>query len=212
MTPRQDPNLQTSRQSVALSRAIITDAAIQYIEEHSLEKLSMRNLATSIGCGTMSLYSHVKNREDLSNSIVSELIARSRLPEVTRKSFDSWQNLARELCDAYRDLAFSYPRSHELLGLAPYEEEPVVTHIKSLLGALERTGLTPDQATEVFAALDAYLTGYFAVSVRSAIGNSQPATEFERALQRLRAPENFERGLEVFIRGFEFELGEIRPA
>lgn len=211
MTPRQDPNSQTPRQSVALSRAIITDAAIKFTEEHSLEKLSMRNLASAIGCGTMSLYSHVKNREDLSNAIVSELIARSRLPEVTKKDFDSWQNLARELCDAYRELAFSYPRSHELLGLAPYEEEPVVSHIQGLLGALERTGLAPDQATEVFAALDAYLTGYFAVSVRSAIGNAQPTSEFERALQRLRAPENFERGLEVFIRGFEFELGEIRP-
>ena len=43
----------------------------------------------------------------------------------------------------------------------------------------------------------------------SVIGDARPVTEQERALQRLRAPENFERGLEVFIRGFELELGEI---
>ena len=195
---------------MTLSRTIITDAAISFIEENGLEQLSMRNLASTIGCGTMSLYSHVKNREDLCSAIVSELIVRSSLPEVASQDFDSWQNLARALSSAYRDLAFSYPRSYELLGLAPYEEEPVASHIQGLLSAVERTGLAPEQATEVFAALDAYLTGYLAVSVRSAISGTQPSTELEFTLQRLRTPENFERGLEVFIRGFELELGEIR--
>lgn len=208
MTPRQDPNLQLPRQNVALSREIITDAAIRYIEEHSLEKLSMRNLATSIGCGTMSLYSYVKNRDDLCDAVISELIARSRLPEITSREFDSWQNLARELCAAYQDLAFSYPRTHELLSLAPYEKEPIVSHIRGLLEALERTGLSAERAAEAFAALDAYLTGYFVVSVRSAIGDLHPSTELEIALQRLRAPENFDRGLDVFIRGFELEWSE----
>ncbi len=209
MSPRQDPISQNSRQSVALSRATIADAAIDFIERNSLEKLSMRNLATDIGCGTMSLYSYVRNREDLGRAIVSELISRSRLPEIAARSFGSWQVLARELCAAYRDLAFTFPRTHELLGLAPYEDEPVASYLTNLLGAFERTGLAPQQAAEVFAALDAYLTGYFAVSVRSVIGEAQPVTEQERALQRLRAPEKFERGLDVFIRGFEVELGEI---
>lgn len=212
MSPRQDPNSSTARSAVALSRTVVTGAAIDFIERNSMEKLSMRNLATDIGCGTMSLYSYVENREDLVRAIVSELISRSRLPEIAAQNFGSWQKLARELCAAYRDLAFTYPRTHELLGLAPYEDEPVASHLENLLGAFERTGLAPQQAAEVFAALDAYLTGYFAVSVRSVIGDARPATEQERALQRLRAPENFERGLEVFIRGFELELGEVVAA
>ena len=212
MSPRQDPNSSSARSAVALSRAVVTGAAIDFIERNSLEKLSMRNLATDIGCGTMSLYSYVENREDLVRAIVSELISRSRLPEIAAQNFGSWQELARELCAAYRDLAFTFPRTHELLGLAPYEDEPVASYLENLLGAFERTGLAPQQAAEVFAALDAYLTGYFAVSVRSVIGEARPVTEQERALQRLRAPENFERGLEVFIRGFELELGEVIAA
>ncbi|WP_449282896.1 TetR/AcrR family transcriptional regulator [Leucobacter sp.] len=206
MSPRQDPDPQPLRQSVPLSRRIITDAAISYIERHGVERLSMRHLAREIGCGTMSLYSYVQNRDDLTRAIVSELIARSRLPEIAAHDFPSWQQLARDLCSAYRDLAFAYPRSHELLGLAPYEVEPVASHLHGLLAAIERAGLTAERAAEVFSALDAYLTGYFAVSVRSAVEDRHPTTERDLALQRLRAPELFERGLEVFILGFEQEF------
>lgn len=189
-----------------LSRELITGAAISYIERHGVERLSMRHLAGEIGCGTMSLYSYVKNRDDLTRAIVSELITRSRLPEIATHDFATWQQLARDLCSAYRDLAFAYPRSHELLGLAPYEVEPVASHVQGLLAAMERTGLTAERAAEVFSALDAYLTGYFAVSVRSAMEDQHPASERDRALQRLRAPELFERGLEVFVLGFEQEF------
>lgn len=166
----------------------------------------MRHLAGEIGCGTMSLYSYVKNRDDLTRAIVSELITRSRLPEIATNNFATWQQLARDLCSAYRDLAFAYPRSHELLGLAPYEVEPVASHVHGLLAAMERTGLSAERAAEVFGALDAYLTGYFAVSVRSAMEDQHPVSERDRALQRLRAPELFERGLEVFVLGFEQEF------
>src|SRR5690606_35863579 len=88
-----------------LTRASITDTAIDFIEREGIERLSMRNLASAVGCGTMSLYSYVNGREDLIEAIIESLIVKSRLPALASQRFDSWQQLARELCATYRDLA-----------------------------------------------------------------------------------------------------------
>ena len=50
---------------VALSRERILRAALVSIDEHGVESLTMQRLATSLGTGAMSLYNHVKNKDDL---------------------------------------------------------------------------------------------------------------------------------------------------
>ncbi len=168
----------------------------------------MRTLASEMGCGTMSLYSYVKNKEDLEESVVEALIERSHLPSIATEQFGSWQELARALSRAYRDLAFRYPRAHELLALAPYDRAPASGHLEALAQGLQRAGLSEDRSYEVLGALDAYVVGFLLVSVRSASGSHEPPNEATRRLHRLRSPETFDSGLEVFIRGFEHRFSE----
>ena len=54
----------TSRRG-GLSRERIVDAALEEIDEHGLESLTMQRLATKLGAAPMSLYNHVKNKDDL---------------------------------------------------------------------------------------------------------------------------------------------------
>jgi AcrR family transcriptional regulator len=58
---------------VALSRDRILRAALVSIDEHGVESLTMQRLAASLGTGAMSLYNHVKNKDDLLAG-VSELV------------------------------------------------------------------------------------------------------------------------------------------
>jgi AcrR family transcriptional regulator len=44
-------------------RQEIVDAAVAMADEHGVEALSMRNLAERLGMGTMSLYSHVSDKD-----------------------------------------------------------------------------------------------------------------------------------------------------
>jgi AcrR family transcriptional regulator len=163
----------------------------------------MRSLAARIGCGTMSLYSYVKNRDDLLEAILETMVTRSRMPELAATRHESWQAFVRTVCTAYRDLAYAYPRSHELLALAPYDFGPVATHLETLASGLQRAGLSPDRAYQVLGALDAYVAGFMMVSMRSRIGPHTTSPAASAELKRLRDPETFESGLEVFIRGFE---------
>lgn len=195
-----------------LSRASITNAAIDCIEEHGLGRLSMRALASALGCGTMSLYSHVRSRDDLVAAVVGELLDRSGIPAIAESEFASWQELIVASLLAYRDLAAEYPGSFELLALAPYDVTPVVGHLESLVAALQRAGVPEDRAYEVLGALDAYATGFLMVWARAQVNRKEPAAEASSKLKDLRTLEVFERGLQVFIEGFEreFERAGVR--
>lgn len=208
--PSNNPPQATDGGAESLSRAMITDAAIRLIEDQGLGKLSMRALAASLGCGTMSLYSYVRNREDLVGAIVQELLNRSAIPEVTRSEFSRWQALVTASLMAYRDLAVAYPASFELLALAPYDVVPVAEHLEGLVGALKRAGVPSDRAYEILGALDAYATGFLVVWARTQVSRPQSDGDASARLKSLRALEMYESGLRIFIEGFERDFDSGR--
>lgn len=65
----------TTNRRRALSRERIIDAALDEIGEHGLESLTMQRLATRLGAAPMSLYNHVKNKEDLLGAVSERIWA-----------------------------------------------------------------------------------------------------------------------------------------
>src|SRR4029453_376788 len=49
------------------------------VEEHGLAELSMRRLAAELDAGTMSLYNHVSDKEDLLDGMVDRVLAPVRV-------------------------------------------------------------------------------------------------------------------------------------
>src|SRR5262245_49940367 len=60
-----------ARRSRGLSRERIVAAAIELVEAEGLSALSMARLAERLGCGTMSLYRHVANKDELVTFMLS---------------------------------------------------------------------------------------------------------------------------------------------
>lgn len=59
-----------------LTREDIIKAGVKYIQKKSLESLSMRKIADEMGYGTMSLYNHIKDKNDLLDSMVDSSLAK----------------------------------------------------------------------------------------------------------------------------------------
>lgn len=192
--------------SVELNRSIITGAAIEFIEDRGLDRLTMRALANHLGCGTMSLYRHISTRDDLINSVIEEIVHRSSIPAMAAKEYENWQDMSLASLLALRDLAVDYPGSFELLALAPYDAPPVSGHIESMVQALCRTGLSNDQAYKIIGDLDAYATGFLVVWTRAHIRGMESDATTSTELKSLRSLSEFERGVKVFIRGYELAL------
>ena len=64
-----------TRARVGLTRQRIVAAALDEIDAHGLHSLTMQGLARSLGAGTMSLYNHVRSKDDLLGAVSEHLWA-----------------------------------------------------------------------------------------------------------------------------------------
>jgi AcrR family transcriptional regulator len=189
-----------SRQVPVLSRRDVTDAAIALVERDGLGSLTMRRLAAELGCAPMSLYTHVRNRDDLVDAIVDRLIEKLDLCEIPG---EAWDQTVRRTLGSYRDLAVQLPAAFELLALAPYDTSPVAPHLAKVLSGLGRAGLAADQARQILGIVDAYASGFLVVWARS---RARRADASDAEIASMRNLDMFDEGLDALIAGLDATL------
>ncbi|WP_197060939.1 TetR/AcrR family transcriptional regulator [Microbacterium mangrovi] len=197
-----------SRQVPVLSRRDVTDAAIGLIERDGLGALTMRRLAAELGCAPMSLYTHVRSRDDLVDAIVDRLIEQLDLHEVPA---ETWDSAVRRTLGSYRDLAVRSPAAFELLALAPYDTSPVAPHLANVLTGLEHAGLDAEQARQILGIVDAYASGFLVVWARSRARAAQGADGRgddgqDAGIASMRHLDMFDEGLDALIAGLDATL------
>lgn len=185
----------------ALSRRELAAAAIALIERDGLDALTMRRLASELGFAPMSLYTHVRSRDDLDDAIVEQLIERLALGDDAPEGAADWRELVRRTLGAYRDLAVALPRSFELLALAPYGTAPVAPHLLATIERLEAAGLDPTAAREILGIVDGYASGFLVVWARSR--ETGGAADGVAALRDLAM---YDRGIDAIIAGLDATL------
>lgn len=186
----------------ALSRRELAAAAIELIERDGLDALTMRRLASELGFAPMSLYTHVRSRDDLIDALVEQLIERLGLGDDDPVGTADWRELVRRTLGAYRDLAVALPRSFELLALAPYGTAPVAPHLLATIARLEAAGLDPEAAREILGIVDGYASGFLVVWARS---RETAAAEVD-GVAALRDLAMFDRGIDAIIAGLDATL------
>ncbi len=90
-TQRPNPETNIARKSKALSRERIVHAAIKLADARGIEAVSMRQLANKLGFGVMSLYNHIKDKDDLLDGMVDAVATEIELPA----GGDEWQAALR---------------------------------------------------------------------------------------------------------------------
>ena len=69
----------------AMSRAQIVDAATKVVEAGGYGDMTIRSLAAELGVAPMSLYRHVRDKDDLLDEVVERLLARSWKPRADER-------------------------------------------------------------------------------------------------------------------------------
>jgi len=137
----------------ALTRERVIDAAITVAERDGLAELSMRRLAAELGAGTMSLYNHVSDKEDLYDGMVERVLAPVRISadEDWRAVVATWATDSR---GALLDRIDLIP-----LVIAPQR----LNHLGRISGAvaeaLSRCGVVPRDAAVVVRVVGRYFAG-----------------------------------------------------
>jgi TetR/AcrR family tetracycline transcriptional repressor len=144
------------RASAPLDRDRIARAAVARIESDGLLALSMRALASDLGCEAMSLYHHVDGIEGVLDAVVEDLF--DRLLRVPLPLPDARKSLAA-FADAYLALADSFPHAFPLLATRLLHTPRALAAVGQLLGLLRELGLTQRAALRQARVIAAYLNG-----------------------------------------------------
>ena len=153
-----------------LDRATVIRAALNSIDRHGAQGLTMRGLGQELGVEAMSLYHYVSGREDVLEAVVTILLD-SLTDRLDEHLSTTWQGYLQTLAHTVRDIALEHPQAFPLVATrhpaAPWLRPPlrsleVVEHFLTTLGEF---GFSDDQVVAAYRSFSSFLLGHLLLEV-----------------------------------------------
>ena len=158
------------------TRPQLLRAAIEIADTRGIEALSMRGLSRELGGGTMSLYNHIANKDDLLDGMVDLVFA-----EVEVRATGDWKTVMRERAIAMRAALTRHPWAIGLMESRRTPGPATLHHHDAVIGCLRDAGFSVRLTAQAFSTLDSYIYG-FALQERSlAFGTPEETSELAKA-------------------------------
>lgn len=140
-----------------LSPDTVDEAALRIIDAHGAAALSMRRLADDLGVGTMTLYSYVRNKDELIDRAVERFL--SAIPMPPPDGAD-WRDRLAGFAERFQGALVAHPgildlmltRRAPLAGLDPFRE--------AVLEVLLDAGFPPGLAVDALTSLACCALGH----------------------------------------------------
>jgi AcrR family transcriptional regulator len=173
-----------SRRTGGLTRERIVAAAIDLADADGLGALSMARLAERLGCGTMSLYRHVANKDELVVFMLSEAPTPPPAPSVG----SNWREALTTWASGLWDVFHEHPWVLQAASSGPPADPGQVAWLDAGLATLSGTPLPErDKFAAVMAVLH-FVRGAAALSVET---GSFDVTGYSDLLRRLIDPARY---------------------
>ena len=141
-----------------LTRQRIAVAALELVDAEGLDALSMRKLGASLGVEAMSLYNHVKNKDDLLDAL-SELLHQQILASYTPPAGGPWRDRATAMACAYWQLAQAHPNAFAIVGTRPVASPSGIAVLGECVRLFSDAGFDERRASLMFHTAAAWLVG-----------------------------------------------------
>ncbi|MFG1626317.1 TetR/AcrR family transcriptional regulator C-terminal domain-containing protein [Kribbella sp. NPDC049227] len=203
-----------------LNRERVLRAAITLADKEGLDALTMRRLGQEVGVEAMSLYNHVKNKDDILDGIVDLVLTDIDVPPAGTH----WKKAMRRRSISAHEVLIAHPwaamqiMSRYSIGLG------MRRYLDATLGRLREGGFTIEGALDAWHTLDSHLYGFtlqqlnlpFAADEASRVSADVlpglSAEEFPHVVEvighvmRSGRVEDFEYGLDLILDGLEAGL------
>ena len=189
------------------------------MDDEGLDAVSMRRVGRELGVEAMSLYHHVRDKDDLLLGIRERVLSTFSDPGTE----GDWEERAREAARSWRQILRTHPNMMVLISeskrfeMTPTSMRPTETALR----LLREVGLPEDDAVKAFCALGGFIVGFvmFEIGVTHASGPTDapptpeglvaalPSDEFPCFMASLPylmqgdLDERFEYGLDLLIAG-----------
>jgi AcrR family transcriptional regulator len=139
-----------------LTRERVVAAGIELADRDGIESISMRRLAQELGVEAMSLYTHVRNKDDLLDGMVDAVIG--KIPTTAEGS--DWKTALRQMALAARGVVLTHPWAPRPIESRTTPGPAAMQYINTVLGVLRQGGFTVAQAHHALHILGSRLLGF----------------------------------------------------
>ncbi len=171
-----------AKQREKLSRERVVEAALRIMDAEGLDAVTMRRVGRELEVEAMSLYNHVRDKDDLLDGIREHVLSLF----VDPGSEGPWEERARRAARTWRQVLSSHPNTLVLMseskgpGMTPASIRPT----EITLRLLRETGLPEDDAVKAFCAFGGFIIGFvmFEIGMTHSTGTRVPETPVSEQL------------------------------
>ncbi|HEV8556500.1 MAG TPA: TetR/AcrR family transcriptional regulator C-terminal domain-containing protein [Actinophytocola sp.] len=139
-----------------LTRERVVAAGIELAGRDGIESISMRRLAQELGVEAMSLYTHVRNKDDLLDGMVDAVIG--KIP--TSANGADWKTSLRQMVLAARSVVLTHPWAPRPIESRTTPGPAMMRYVNTVIGVLREGGFTIAQAHHALHILGSRVLGF----------------------------------------------------
>ncbi len=201
----------TARKHAPLNRDRVLRAAVELADEGGIGALTMQQIGRRLGVEAMSLYRHVRNKDDILDGMVDIVFAEIELPA----DRSSWRTVLRARSISARAALRRHPWAITFMESRMAPGPANLRSHEDTLSVLLDSGCSATTATHAYNLVDSYVLGFALQEVNLPFANAEElAAVGELALAQVPAdqyPNLVRVGAELLASGFdygnEFEFG-----
>jgi AcrR family transcriptional regulator len=137
----------------------------------------MRKLSQELGGGTMSLYNHFSNKDDLLDGMIDTVFGEIEL----LAGEHSWKTIMRQRAFSIRKVMTRHPWAIGLMESRRTPGPATLRHHDAVIGCLRDAGFSIQLAAHAFSALDSYIYGFALQEHSLAFGTPEETSELAKA-------------------------------
>ncbi|MEU1203754.1 TetR/AcrR family transcriptional regulator C-terminal domain-containing protein [Nocardia sp. NPDC005825] len=160
------------------------------VDEHGLGGLTMRNLATELGTGAMTIYNYVDGREGLEELVAEAVMSQARWTETG----DDWVAQVAAIAEGMWRAVRAHPHAISLILTRRTVDIATLAPAEALLQALSRSGRSGYDLLVAFRAVSGYVAGIAQAQLTSPLSAASANADIARiaALPEPRFPKLIE--------------------
>jgi TetR/AcrR family transcriptional regulator, tetracycline repressor protein len=188
-----------------ISRDDVVQAAVEIVSACGYEEMTIRSLAAELGVAPMSLYRHIRDKDDLLDEVVDRLLAPVWRPSAAE---DDWQAWLIEAAAKLRQFLVSQPAALHVYLSHPVVSPAAIERMNAMLDALRRTGADEATARRAYGTLHTYTIGFAALEASRAgwAPGSGDADSLAQQLAAYTSAGQFMDGLRYLLDGFSKQV------
>lgn len=185
-----------------ITRDLVVATAARMVRSGGHETMTIRSLAAELGVAPMTLYRHVRDKDDLLDEVVDLLLAEAWAPGPPG---DDWRAWIEAAADSLRAFLVATPAALHVFLRHPVVSPAAVARMDAITAVLEAALGDTDRAIDAYGTIHTYTIGFAALEASRSRSSPDAGAGSELAvrLASFTTPAQFRSGLHLILRAVD---------